>query len=477
MRHQCGCEGALAGAGRAGDPQDPPAAVDERFGPSDQSVHDAIAPDGTSDARRDREATVIDMPLSDLPFSGESVDELVRRFDPSDAAFIADPYPVLNALREVTPGFENPLTGQWTITRFSDVQETLRDRRLGRAYTHRYTHDEFGHERPDPRWASFHQHEAWSLLCLEPPDHTRIRRLVAKVFTPRAVAALRPAIEGFSTELLDVCEAKGEFELLRDYAMPYSVAVICSMLGVPRSDTELLLDWSHAIVKMYELSTTDDVRTAANNAAAEYIAYTRELIGEKRRRPDGLLVSGLVGVEDEGDVLTEDEIVSTTMVLLEAGHEATVNTLGNGTRALMLHRDQWRRVVNGDVAAKGAVEEMLRWDSPLQLFERWVLDEGVEIAGRALAVGDEVAMLFGAAERDARRFADADAFDVGRGDTAHIGFGGGIHFCVGAPLARQELEVSLAGLAARFPELALAQAPEYQPNFVIRGLKGLHLHA
>jgi cytochrome P450 len=298
---------------------------------------------------------------------------------------------------------------------------------------------------------------------------------VAKVFTPRAVAALRPQIEGFSHELFAQCRERGRFEMLRDYAQPYSVAVICSMLGVPRSDTQLLLDWSHAIVKMYELSTTDEVRAAADRAAGEYIDYTKALIAEKRRRPDDLLVSELARVEDEGDVLTEDEIVSTTMVLLEAGHEATVNTLGNGTRALMLHPDQWRRITSGEVPARVAIEEMLRWDSPLQLFERWVLDEGVEIAGQPLEVGEEVAMLFGAAERDPRRFADADRFDVGRGDTAHIGFGGGIHFCVGAPLARQELEVSLAGLAANFPDLTLEAEPEYQPNFVIRGLKALHL--
>ena len=180
-------------------------------------------------------------------------------------------------------------------------------------------------------------------------------------------------------------------------------------------------------------------------------------------------------MEDEGDRLTEDEIVSTMMVLLEAGHEATVNTLGNGTRAFMHHPDQWRRVLNGDVEPRSAVEEMLRWDSPLQLFERWVLDEGVEIAGQPMAVGDEVAMLFGSAERDARRFDRPDEFDVGRNDPAHIGFGGGIHFCVGAPLARQEIEVSLVGLISRFPNLTLVEEPSYQPTFVIRGLTALRL--
>ena len=307
--------------------------------------------------------------------SAADVADAIAAFDVDDPAFIADPYPVLNRLREATPVFWNEATSQWTLTRFSDVYETLRDRRLGRSYTHRYSHAQVGRAEPDPRWASFHQHEQWSLLCLEPPDHTRIRRLVAKVFTPRAVAALRPSIEGFSDELLDRCRERGRFELLTDYAQPYSVAVICSMLGVPRSDTQLLLDWSHAIVKMYELNTSDDLKVRADTAAAEYIAYTKNLIAEKRRSPDGLLVSELVRVEDEGEVLTEDEIVSTTMVLLEAGHEATVNTLGNGTRALMLHPGEWRRLVDGEVVARDAIEEMLRWDAPLQLFERWVLDE------------------------------------------------------------------------------------------------------
>jgi cytochrome P450 len=398
---------------------------------------------------------------------------LIRRFDVDDPAFIADPYPVLNELREATPVFRNERTKQWVLTRFTDVYETLRHRGLGRSYNHLFSDAELGRPPPDPRWAAFHQHERWSLLCLEPSDHTRLRRLVAKVFTPRAVTALRPDIERCSAELLERCTELGTFDVLADYAQPYSVAVICSMLGVPRSDTQLLLDWSHAIVKMYELSTTDEVRAAADRAAAEYIEYTRRLIVEKRSRPDGLLVSELACVEDAGDTLTEDEIVSTTMVLLEAGHEATVNTLGNGVRALMHHPHEWQRLVSGEVDARTAIEELVRWDAPLQLFERWVLEPDVEIAGQPMAIGDEVAMLFGAAERDPRRFDDPDRFDVGRGDATHIGFGGGIHFCVGAPLARQELAVSLAGLVAGFPTLTLAEEPRYHPTFVIRGLTRL----
>lgn len=403
------------------------------------------------------------------------IGDALARFRPSDPAFVADPYPILSAIREATPVFRNESTGQWTLTRFSDVSETLRDRRLGRSYSHLFSHAEVGRPEPDLRWSAFHQHERWSLLCLEPPDHTRIRRLVSKVFTPRSVAALRPTIEGLAEELLDRCVEQGSFDLLADYAQPYSVAVICSMLGVPRSDTRALLDWSHTIVKMYELSTPDHVCRAADRAAAEYIAYTKDLIAEKRRRPDGLLVSELVAVEDEGDVLTEDEIVSTTMVLLEAGHEATVNTLGNGTWALLRHPAEWSRLVNGEVEARTAIEELLRWDAPLQLFERWILEDDVVIAGQSMRRGEEVAMLFGSAQRDPRRFTDPDRFDVGRGDQAHIGFGGGVHFCVGAPLARQELTVSLDRLVRRCPDLALAEEPKYHPNFVIRGLESLRV--
>ena len=403
------------------------------------------------------------------------LDDLIARFDVSDPAFLQWPYPVLDELREATPIFHDERTGQWVVTRFAESYETLRDRRLGRAYTHRYSHAELGKPEPDPRWSRFHEHEQWSLLSLEPPDHTRLRRLVTKVFTPRAVEAMRPMVEGLADEMLAPCIDADTFDLLAEYAQPYSVAVICTMLGVPRADTQALLDWSHAIVKMYELRTSEELKIAADRAAGEFIDYTRALIVEKRRTPDDSLLSALVAVEDAGESLTEAEITSTAMVLLEAGHEATVNSLGNGMRAMMLHRDQWERVTGGEVGPRTAIEEMIRWDAPLQMFERWVLDDDVEIAGRHIPVGDEVAMLFGASNRDPRRFDDPARFDVARGDTAHIGFGGGIHFCIGAPLARLELEVSLDRLARAMPGVQLAAEPEFHPTFVIRGLTELRL--
>ena len=394
-----------------------------------------------------------------------------------DPGFLADPYPALGRVREATPIFRNEQTGQWMLTRFAEVDETLRHRRLGRIYHHRFRHAELGQPEPDPRWASFHQHERWSLLSLEPPDHTRIRKLVSKVFTSRSVTRIVPVIAELSRELIERCREMRTFDLLADYAQRYSVAVVGEVLGVPRTDTPRLLDWSHAIVKMYELSASDELKSRANAAAGEFIDYTRELIAEKRRSPDERLVSRLAEVSEDGERLSDDEIVSTTMVLLEAGHEATVNTMGNGMKALLTHRDQWRRLVAGEVDAATAVEELLRWDSPLQMFARWVLEPGVEIAGQPLAVGEQVAMLFGSAQRDPRRFHHPDRFDVARGDPTHIGFGGGIHFCVGAPLARHELAVALADLVANFPdiEIEIDAEPVYHPTFVIRGLTELRL--
>jgi cytochrome P450 len=223
---------------------------------------------------------------------------------------------------------------------------------------------------------------------------------------------------------------------------------------------------------MYELDTTEEQAIAANAAAAAFRDYVVELIGERRRSPQDDLVSALVEARVDGGRLSEAEIVSTVIVLLNAGHEATVNTLGNGVHALMHHREQWQRLVDGSVPAAAAIEELIRYDPPLQLFERWVLEEGVEIAGVPIPRGEKIALLFGAANRDPRVFPEPDVFDVGRANAAeHIGFGGGIHVCIGAPLARIELEASLRALVERCPSLELAEEPRRIPAFVIWGLE------
>ncbi len=417
-------------------------------------------------------ATMVGMPVgpADVPPSPSALG-----FRPGDPAFLADPYPVFRALQEAGPALYYPERDLWLLTRFADVHAALRRRSLGRIHTHRFAAADLGLDDPGPAYPEWQASEQWSLLNLEPPDHTRLRRLVTTVFTARSVAAMRPAIERICREQLTVAVTGEAFDVLADFAQPFSIAVICALLGVPAEAGPTLLGWSHAIVKMYEFQTTDAERDAAERAAAEFIAYVRALIGDRRSDPRDDLITELVQVADGGDRLTEDEIVSTVIVLLNAGHEATVNTLGNGLRAACLFPGEWQRVVGGEVAPATAVEELIRWDAPLQLFERWVLDDGVELAGRTFSAGERVGMMFGVANRDPSRFPDPDRFDIGRGDAGHIGFGGGTHFCIGAPLARLELEVALTQLAAAAPDLHWVEEPRYQPYFVIRGLQSLRV--
>ena len=407
----------------------------------------------------------------------QTVIDAVSGFDLTDPAVLQDPYPALAALREAAPVIWYEPSHQWLVTRHRDVHAALRDRRMGRSYEHRYTHAEFGRPEPDPRLDAFRRHERWNLLSLEPPDHTRIRSLISRAFTPGSITSLRPSMEATAARLLASAREHDSFDLLADYAQPYSVAVICELLGIPASEQHRLLKWSHDIVKMYELTGSDAQRAAASQAAEEFMEFVRSHITRCRSQPDDGLVSRLVTAHDDGHQLTDDEIVCTVIVLLNAGHEATVNTMGNGVNALLSHPDEWRRVVNGSVRAATAVEELLRFDAPLQLFERWVLDEGVVIGGQAIPVGAEIAMLFGSANRDPRKWERPDEFRVDRGDASHIVFGGGIHFCIGAPLARMELDVALTALVSTFPNLHVVAKPQFHDAFVIRGLTALEVRA
>src|SRR5262245_15854959 len=396
--------------------------------------------------------------------------------DPTDHAFIADPYPALAALREEGADHHDERLGRYLVTRHAEVRACLRDRRLGRNFRHVGSEEEFSATPLDPRWQGFWDVERWSLLFIEPPDHTRIRKLVASAFTPRAVEGMREPARQLAHELLDACLERGRFDLLYDFAQPYSITLICRLLGVPTDRHRDLLDWSHRHVKMYEFDTTEEQAESATRAAAEFRDYVRELIADRRRSPRDDMISALVAARVDGDDLSDDEIVSTVVVLLNAGHEATVNTLGNGVRALLGHPDEWRRLVDGEVAPAAAVEELIRFDPPLQLFERWVLEDGVEIAGVAVPRGEVISMLFGSANRDPRVFREPDSLDVGRANAAeHIGFGGGIHVCIGAPLARIELEASLRALVERAPALELAEEPVRVPAFVIRGFQAVEV--
>src|SRR5579884_1124503 len=395
-------------------------------------------------------------------------------FDLTDEEFIADPYPRLDALREATPVLYDERFDRWFVTRHADVRACLRDRRLGRNFRHVGSEEEFRAETLDPRWSDFWQSERWSLLWLEPPEHTRIRKLVAAAFTPRAVERMREPAARLARSLLE--RLPETFDLLYDYAQPYSITLICELLGVPTDRHRDLLDWSHAMVKMYELTTTEAQAVAANDAAHAFRAYVLELIAERRARPRDDMVSGLVQARVDGERLSDDQIVSTVIVLLNAGHEATVNTVGNGFRALAAHPGEWQRLVSGAVPAAQAIEELIRWDPPLQLFERWVLEDGVVVGGTPVPRGEKLALLFGSANRDPRVFADPGRLDLARPKAAeHIGFGGGIHVCIGAPLARIELAASFDALARLRPTLHLVEPPARVAAFVIRGYRSVQV--
>src|SRR5438034_1888472 len=397
-------------------------------------------------------------------------------FDPTDPGFLEDPYPVLARLRESARVFYDEQRERWFVTRHDDVRACLRDRRLGRNFRHVMSAAEIGVPELDPRWSAFWATERWSLLWLEPPDHTRIRKLVAAAFTPRSVEALREPARALARELLEPLAEAGRMELLYDYAQPYSIAVICRMLGVPLDRHRDLLDWSHRMVKMYEFDVPEENAIGATAAAAEFQEYVRALIAERRAHPRDDMVSALIEARVDGGRLSDDEIVSTVIVLLNAGHEASVNTLGNGMLAFARHPDEWRRVVAGEVPPRAAIEEMIRFDPPLQLFERWVLTDDFAIGDTAISRGAKVAMLFGSANRDPRVFDRPDEFDAARENAAqHIGFGGGIHVCIGAPLARVELEAGVDALRRYWPSFELVEEPRRTGAFVIWGLQAVRV--
>ncbi|MEU5770254.1 cytochrome P450 [Streptomyces asoensis] len=399
-----------------------------------------------------------------------AVDDL--SFDPWDPAFLSDPYPAYAELRERGRVIRYEPTGQWLVPRHADVSALLRDRRLGRTYQHRFTHEDFGRTAPPADQEPFHTLNDHGMLDLEPPDHTRIRRLVSKAFTPRTVERLKPYVRRLAGELVDRLVEAGGGDLLGDVAEPLPVAVIAEMLGIPESDRGPLRPWSADICGMYELNPSPQTAAKAVRASEEFSAYLRELIAVRRARPGDDLISALIAAHDEGDRLTEQELISTAVLLLNAGHEATVNATVNGWWALFRNPGQLAALRADHALVPTAVEELMRYDTPLQLFERWVLDD-IEIDGTTVPRGAEIAMLFGSANHDPAVFTEPARLDLTRTDNPHISFSAGIHYCIGAPLARIELAASMTALLEKAPKLAPAAEPRRKPNFVIRGLEGL----
>jgi cytochrome P450 len=387
-------------------------------------------------------------------------------FDPTRPEVIADPYPDFAARRREQPVAWSAALGEWVTFGHAEADAVLRHRGLGRLWTLRWP------DEPLPNYTLLHEH---SLLENEPPTHTRLRRLVAAGFGRRQVERLRSRVadiaRALARDVRDAGAGGSTVDLMPLYAEPLPVAVIATLLGVPDSDRGLLRPWSNAIVKLYEPSPPVERRRAAEAAAAEYVGYVRGLVDYRRRHPGDDLLSDLIATRDaDGSRLSEDELVATAVLLQMAGHEASVNVVGNGTYALLTHPDQRARLTPELVPA--AVEELIRYDSPLQLFER-TATQPVRIGPVTVEPGQKIAALLGAANRDPAVFADPDRLDLARSPNPHLGFGAGIHFCLGAPLARVELQASLATLLSDLPDLALAGEPTRQPTFTHRGFATL----
>ena len=381
---------------------------------------------------------------------------------------VADPYPYFAAARRQAPVQWHDGLGMWLTFTHDAANTVLRARSLGRVWTPRW---------PEVSMPGFELIHVNSLLENEPPVHTRLRRLIAGAFGRGHVERLRPRVAELADRLADrVADAGSDgsvVDLIAEYAEPLPVQVIAELLGVPESDWHLLRPWSNAIVKMYEYAVSDAQRDAAEQASTEFVDYLRELVALRRQSPGDDLISSLIAETDaEGARLTEDELITTCTLLLNAGHEATVNVVGNGVTALLSHPEQLATVRTDDALVPSAVEELIRYDSPLQLFERTALSD-TAVGDIVVERGHKIAALLGAANRDPAVFAEPDRFDVTRADNPHLGFGAGIHFCVGAPLARVELQTSLRTLLHRFPRLSLHAAPQRRPEFVIRGVQSL----
>jgi cytochrome P450 len=402
--------------------------------------------------------------------------DALAAFQPQEIGFIADPYPAYDELRRAGRIHYDERTDHWLITRHADVNALLRDRRFGRSYLHLATHEEMGHA-PDPELQAPFWHVIRNgMLDREPPDHTRLRGLVSKAFTPRRVAEMRDTIQAIVDGLVDEALPRGEFDLLATVLEPLPVTVIAELLGIPQEDRHLLRPWSAEICLMYELNPSEEFARRAAQASTEFGDYLADLSRTRRANPGSDLISALTQVVVEGDRLTEDELVGTCVLLLNAGHEASVNGSGNGWWALFRNPGELERLRADHSILPTAVEELLRYDTPLQLFERWVLEDS-EICGVRVPKGAELGLLFGSSNRDPDVFAEPDRLDLARDPNPHITFGAGIHFCLGAPLARLEMQIAFETILRQMPRLELLAEPEWKPTYIIRGLKSLPVRA
>jgi cytochrome P450 len=392
--------------------------------------------------------------------------------DFNDPKFVADPYQDLKALRQFGEPVWHEQMQIYLAACHKDANDVFRNKSLGRIFIDKT---------PDFEWETFNWLHSDSILDSEPPKHTRLRSLVAKAFNRNKIEGMRPAVERITAKLLDQIDLKvksGEtFDLIADYAEPLPVKIIADLLGFPESEEHLLRPWSQAIVKMYEVNPSAQHQMAAKKAAGEFAEYVRNLAAFRKVNPGQDLITDLAMVEENGEKLNSHELVATCILLLNAGHEASVNAFGNGMVAALERPDQSALLRDkARVITETAVEEFMRFDAPLHLFERTATAQ-TQVGGVTIEAGQKIAALIGSANRDENIFNEADELDLMRDPNPHIGFGAGIHFCLGAPLARLEMGVSLPALWEKYPQMQLASQPVRRPTFVLRGYESVEISA
>ena len=392
--------------------------------------------------------------------------------DFNNPTFVANPYEQLKALREIGKPVWHEGMQIFLAARHSDANDVFRNKSLGRIFTDKS---------PEFEWETFNWLHSDSILDSEPPKHTRLRSLVAKAFNRNKIEGMRPAVERITQQLLDAIDEKiksGEsFDLIADYAEPLPVKIIADLLGFPESEEHLLRPWSQSIVKMYEVNPSEQYQIEAKKAAGEFAEYVRNLAEHRKTNPGQDLITDLAMVEENGEKLNSHELVATCVLLLNAGHEASVNAFGNGMVAALERPDQAELLrKNSRVITDTALEEFMRFDAPLHLFERTATID-TELGGVKIEKGQKIAALIGSANRDSSVFEKADEMDLTRDPNPHIGFGAGIHFCLGAPLARLEMSVSLPALWEKYPNMQLAGTPVRRPTFVLRGYESVSISA
>jgi hypothetical protein len=400
-----------------------------------------------------------------------------EQLDPFAPESIANPYPVYRRLRESDPVYLSP-GGAYLLTRYDDIVEVLRDPRFSSDPMNAAGREEAPGRRPlvsqvttDP------EGRPRVMLFADPPDHTRLRTIVNKAFTARTVEAMRPRIQALLDELLEPAADTGVMDVMEELAYPLPVIVICEMLGVPAQDRDSFKGWSRGIAGILDPIDPETAEARAMELAPSFIQlvqYFTNLIDERRQRPRDDLLSALIAAEEAGDKLSASELMGMCILLFIAGHETTMNLIGNGTLALLRNPDQLSALREDPSLVRNAAEELLRYDSPVQLTARTALED-LEVGGTIVRKSQQVVTLLGAANRDPAHFPDPDRLDLRRPDIRHLSFGGGHHFCLGAPLARVEGQVTFSTLARRFPGIALAAEPEYRPTFTLRGLKELRV--